>query len=296
MIGIYKITSPTEKIYIGQSVDLDRRILTYKSNINNTVNQKILHNSLLKYGIENHTFEIIEECLEEDLNCRERYWQDFYDVLNREKGLNCVLQPCNEARKVLSEETRHKMSLAVSGEKNGMWQYKFSEEQLQKMRNRKGEKSSFYGKKVTEEMKEKRRVTMMKKGMDSRGSTNPNAREVIDTITKEVYQTVTEAAEKNNVSLGVMSGYLTGKKSNFTSCMYLKDYKDGMIITPHKKINRRAVKIIDVSTGTIYSSISEAINLLNLDIPYSSLVTAIRKEDERTTLRILDNYQVEITD
>jgi hypothetical protein len=29
MIGIYKITSPTDKIYIGQSIDIDKRKLDY---------------------------------------------------------------------------------------------------------------------------------------------------------------------------------------------------------------------------------------------------------------------------
>ena len=29
-------------------------------------------------GPENFTFEIIEECLPEELNLREQYWQEFY--------------------------------------------------------------------------------------------------------------------------------------------------------------------------------------------------------------------------
>lgn len=33
-----------------------------------------------KYGIENFTFEIIEECSEEQLNNRERYWIAYYDT------------------------------------------------------------------------------------------------------------------------------------------------------------------------------------------------------------------------
>ena len=33
MIGIYKITSPDKKIYIGQSVNLKRRLKDYKANL-----------------------------------------------------------------------------------------------------------------------------------------------------------------------------------------------------------------------------------------------------------------------
>ena len=51
-------------------------------------NQK-LFNSILKYGIENHNIEIIEECDVEQLNCRERYWQEFYNAITN--GLNCIL-------------------------------------------------------------------------------------------------------------------------------------------------------------------------------------------------------------
>ena len=38
LIGIYKITSPSNKIYIGQSLDIDRRFKTYK-NINKVKRQ-----------------------------------------------------------------------------------------------------------------------------------------------------------------------------------------------------------------------------------------------------------------
>lgn len=87
MIGIYKITNPKGRIYIGQSVNIERRWTDY-NNIKHRTQPK-LKNSIEKYGIENHIFEIIEECLEEQLNIRERYWQDYFNVL--EKGLNCRL-------------------------------------------------------------------------------------------------------------------------------------------------------------------------------------------------------------
>lgn len=31
MIGIYKITNPNGKVYIGQSIDLERRLYYYKN-------------------------------------------------------------------------------------------------------------------------------------------------------------------------------------------------------------------------------------------------------------------------
>ena len=60
MIGIYKITSPSGKVYIGQSRNIENRFLQYKNK--HCRFQFRLYNSFNKYGVENHVFEIIEEC------------------------------------------------------------------------------------------------------------------------------------------------------------------------------------------------------------------------------------------
>ena len=116
MIGIYKITSPSGRIYIGQSVDIERRFKRY--NILRCKGQIRLFNSLFKYGVESHTFEIIEECDIELLNERERYYQDLYDVLS-DKGLNCRLTQVNDKSGKVCDETRLKMSLNNSGHMKG---------------------------------------------------------------------------------------------------------------------------------------------------------------------------------
>jgi group I intron endonuclease len=106
MIGIYKITSPTNKIYIGQSINIEKRFKNYKS-LSQTKGQKMLHYSFRKYGINNHLFEIIEECDIELLNERERYYQDFYNVL--QEGLNCLLTDTKDSIKVFSKITIEKI-------------------------------------------------------------------------------------------------------------------------------------------------------------------------------------------
>ena len=59
-IGIYKITSPSNKVYIGQSTNLEKRKDDYiKLRCDK---QPKLFNSLQKYDWEQHIFEIIEEC------------------------------------------------------------------------------------------------------------------------------------------------------------------------------------------------------------------------------------------
>lgn len=49
MIGIYKITSPTNKIYIGQSVNIEKRLKSYKDNLPKS--QTLLLRSFLKHGV-----------------------------------------------------------------------------------------------------------------------------------------------------------------------------------------------------------------------------------------------------
>lgn len=57
IVGIYKITSPSGSIYIGQAVDIRCRRLRYESL--NCKGQDRIYNSLKKHTFNNHTFEII---------------------------------------------------------------------------------------------------------------------------------------------------------------------------------------------------------------------------------------------
>jgi len=79
--GIYKITNiNTQMCYVGQAVDIADR---WRQHIKRALNaeprtQNKLYPAMYKDGVENFTFEIIEECEQSKLNNREDYWQDFY--------------------------------------------------------------------------------------------------------------------------------------------------------------------------------------------------------------------------
>jgi group I intron endonuclease len=70
---IYKITSPTSKIYVGKTYDLRKRINCHKCCVRKGSNI-ILHNSIRKYGWDAHVLEIIEEVDDSLLNEREMFW------------------------------------------------------------------------------------------------------------------------------------------------------------------------------------------------------------------------------
>jgi group I intron endonuclease len=114
IIGIYKITSPSGKVYIGQSINVQKRFkLNYKALNGNIQKQPKLYNSLNKYGWENHHKEIVEKCNISELNEREIYWKQHYiNQLGWDKMLFCELYDKGGGPK--SEETRKKLSLANS--------------------------------------------------------------------------------------------------------------------------------------------------------------------------------------
>lgn len=103
-IGIYKITSPSNKIYIGQTVDFVKRKSHYKNLKRN--HQIRLYNSIKKYGWENHILQFIEECDISLLNERERFWQEYYNVTDSKKGLNCKLTRTADKSGFHSEEMK----------------------------------------------------------------------------------------------------------------------------------------------------------------------------------------------
>lgn len=112
IVGIYKITSPTGKSYIGQSRNIERRFRSYKSLTCKP--QILIYRSLVKHGVENHRFEIIELCDFSQLNIRERYWQEYYNTLSP-NGLNCCLVSTISKPMVVSDEVRAKISKGNMG-------------------------------------------------------------------------------------------------------------------------------------------------------------------------------------
>lgn len=83
MIGIYKVTNNiNQHTYIGQSINIEQR---WKNHLNRAFCEtgkeynKTLYRAMRKYGVDNFSFEIIEECLIEQLNEKEIYWIAFYN-------------------------------------------------------------------------------------------------------------------------------------------------------------------------------------------------------------------------
>lgn len=105
--GIYKITNLINNhSYIGQSININRR--WYQEKTKAFQSDTDWYNSPLsqafrKYGIENFSFEILEECSADELNNKEIYYIEKYntyqDGYNRTTGGDGALNLCQKISK-----------------------------------------------------------------------------------------------------------------------------------------------------------------------------------------------------
>lgn len=126
--GIYKITNTINgKMYIGQSVNIEKRYSGHKHAAKYNKENNKFYNSINKHGIEFFTLEIIKICKEEDLNYWESFWIEVYDSIKN--GLN---SSTGGIKPIYSKETCEKLSNSKKGNQNFKGKH-HSEETKKKM-------------------------------------------------------------------------------------------------------------------------------------------------------------------
>lgn len=136
--GIYKITNTkNDKVYIGQSVNLDKRIYSHKYHLKtNTHYNKALQNSFNKYEGKSFAFEIIEECEISDLDEKECFWISFFNSTERMCGFN--FEGGGNANKSVHQDTIEKIRKTLKvqriGKGNPMYGRKLPAERKEQMR------------------------------------------------------------------------------------------------------------------------------------------------------------------
>lgn len=150
MSVIYEfVNNINQKIYVGQAIDYKQRIRTHKFNSKKNKNTPF-YNALKKYGWENFSINVIEECEENKLNEREIYWieekkslyPNGYNLLEggkQARHTNITKQKISDGRKgikfskdhienlrkshigyVMSEEQKRKISESNKGKKHSL--------------------------------------------------------------------------------------------------------------------------------------------------------------------------------
>lgn len=247
MVGIYKITNPKGRVYIGQSVNVERRFSEYRKL--KCKKQPRIYASLLKYGYEKHKFEIISLCDKKDLDAQERYYQELYETLGV-NGMNCVLTAywnIRGERLPHTDETKLKLRNANLGKKHsnatiekcriastGSVQ---SIEKIEKLRN------ANLGKKLSEE-------TKIKIGNSKR---NPS----IETRMK------LSLAGKNKSEDGInrLRDANIGKKHSEATKQKMSNWHKGKKFSKEsveKSVSKRKKIILNIQTGIFYFGITDA--------------------------------------
>lgn len=108
MIGIYKIENKINgKVYIGKSKDIEKRWKEHRCELNkNYHHNKHLQSAWNKYGENNFSFAVIEECTEDILNKKEIYYIGFFNSTNDLYGYNLAQggEGGNNLKNTLSEK------------------------------------------------------------------------------------------------------------------------------------------------------------------------------------------------
>jgi len=229
--GIYKITSPSGKVYIGQSINIERRFKTYKRK--SFGSQFRLERSILKYGCENHIFEILKECEEFELNELEYYFQLKFDCIGV-NGLNCVMHDYKNKTAEYCTETRLKRSLSKCGNNNPNYGKKHTQEHKFKMSLiLKGRIPPNKGKKLSQESRDKIKENNAKYWLGKKytadrilkmSEESTAAKLVINIETGIFYDSVKMAALAHGINYNSLMGMINPNKTthkNKTNLIYV---------------------------------------------------------------------------
>ena len=128
MIGIYKIENLINgKVYIGQSINIQERwnehkLINSRTSKNALKKQKYpLYLAFQKYGLENFSFEVLEECSLEELDTKEQFYikkyNSYIDFPNS-NGYNLTLGG-DGTRKITEEQISNIVKLWDEGKTTG---------------------------------------------------------------------------------------------------------------------------------------------------------------------------------
>lgn len=228
--GVYKITSPSGRIYVGSSKHIEIRHRVHKNGGKKI--QPRLYNSIQKYGWEVHTFEIIAITEPEQRYKWEHILGIYYNVLGKD-GLNCQLPGYNDIPAVTRQETKDKIGNSNRGR---VW----TEEAKKKASD------SHKGQLVSEETRNK--LSLMRKGKKQNPVGVAKRAELLKGRKSTEEQRDTMRKAKAFISDETRTKIAKSKIGKKQTSEHIKN----MVLTKYKPL-------LDLSTGIFYDYIGEAL-------------------------------------
>ena len=297
---IYKITNIVDgKVYIGQTnVNFENREYAHRYELSKGIHKNThLQSAANKYGLENFVFEKIQECDTEELDALETLWINLFNSTNRSNGYN--FEGGGSKNKTAHDETRRKLSLkgkafsktskgralirkraqAAAGHKNynakkvicindkkvfGCIRYASEYYNV----NRSDVSAVCRGLRISvSDLQfayfEEGKIYELKERKSTAGKDNHNARKVICIDTGEIFNTMTEAAQKFGLNMKNICQVCRGDKLSTGGLQfaYFEEHKEYKLkeLPVHEKGNHPcARKIICINDKKIFSSVIEA--------------------------------------
>lgn len=256
-VGIYKWRNKTNnKVYIGKATNLTKRKNLFLCFNAEGYAGKFINAARQKYNNSTYwDYEILEYCIEEKLNEKEIQYIELYDTTNRELGYNLSIGGEGSRGYKMTEEAKEKLSIINKGKTLTKEHCKKISEALKGKFT--GNNSSNYGKKLSDERKEKLRQSKIRKVKQL----NKDTLEVI-----KIWDSITEATK----SLGFISSSqiplcCSGKRDTafgYKWC-YAEDEKPPVYIY---KTKCKPIIQLDLNGKIIkeYNSMKEAAEILNI--------------------------------
>lgn len=237
---VYKIKSPTGRIYVGSSINITVRLRQYRSG--NCSAQHKLYRSILKYGWNAHKFEIIFITTQDNRRTAEARLGMFFRCLDDKRGLNLSLPKIGDYDYTISESTREKMSESAKNKPPR------SKESIEKMiKSNTGKKRSALTKERISKSHTGKFVSDLTKSKQSESAKKritPEFREKMRLLATG--RTLPESAKEK------LRKHSTGKIFSEQRKQKISKSKIG------KKRPDASTLVIDLSTGIFYDSIKEA--------------------------------------
>jgi len=241
---IYKITSPSGRIYVGKTINFNKRMSDYSCG--HAKNQRLLNNSFNKYGFNNHLIEVIEEGEFEDtelndLEILKIKEHNSYHFVNK-MGMNLTIGGEGVVGLPCSPEVRAKIS-----------------------------KTKLNSTPTEKELKARERMWGRKINKSEQWIKNNGLARRIPIIQYDLDGNLVRewsgAVEAESVSGFDRKGILNSlKKKCISAYGYIWRYKDdeSSLIISINKIKGRRRKVINLETNEIYNSVHDAANSMKM--------------------------------